>query len=189
MNEALVDTFLRNLEALGATWELADNPVAARLTLLRYLSALNRKEILAWEPAALPLPGLSEALADIGLVLLPTHRRNLNPELLVGLTAADAGLADTGSLALGLAPGRSWLPGLVTLHHVALLPVSRLFPDMATWRRAWLDSRPDHLASSLIITGPSGADDIELHPHRGMFGPGRQHVILFYDEEDGGKRL
>ena len=181
MNETLVNVFLHHLEALGATWELADNPVAARLTLLRYLSALNRKDILAWEPEALSLPGLPEALADIGLTLMPTHRRNLNPELLVGLTSADAGLADTGSLVLHLAQGQSSLPALVTLHHVALLPASRLFPDVTAWRRAWMATRPGDLASSIIITGPSSADDIQLHPHRGMFGPGRQHVILFYD--------
>jgi len=179
MNESLIRTFLDNLEALGATWELEENPVAARLTLLRYLRELGRKEILAWEPDALPLTGLAEALADIGLSLMPTHRRNLNPELMVGLTSADAGLADSGSLVLHLARGRSWLPGLVTLHHVVLLPAERLFPDMATWRQAWQTSRPEDLASSLIITGPSSADDIELHSHRGMFGPGRQHVIVF----------
>ncbi len=181
MNAELVNAFLRQLDALGATWELEENPIAARLTLLRYLRELNRKDILAWEPEALPLPGLAEAMQDVGLSLIVPHRRHLNPELWVGLTSADAALADTGSLVLCWARGQSWLPALVALHHVALVPASRLYPDLATWRQAWAASRPADLAASLIITGPSSADDIELHAHRGMFGPGRQHVIVFYD--------
>jgi len=180
ISETLIHIFLKNLEALGASWELEANPIAARLALLRYLQELKRPEILAWRPEALPLPGLAEAMAGIGLTLIPTQRRNLNPNLLVGITSADAALADTGSLVLHLQEGRSWLPGLITLHHVALLPLDRLFPDMAAWRRAWMRTRPQDLASTLIITGPSRADDIELHPHRGMFGPGRQHVILYH---------
>ena len=179
---ALVDTFTASLTALDVTWELEENPVAARLTLLRYLQELGRPEILAWHPEALPIPGLVEALADVGLTLLSPHRRHLNPELMVGLTSAEAALADTGTLVLSLGRGRSWLPGLIVLHHVVLLPVERLYPDMTTWRRAWMAHRPDDLMTSLLITGPSISDDIELHPHRGMFGPGRIHVILFYDD-------
>jgi L-lactate dehydrogenase complex protein LldG len=176
---AYVDIFIQRLEALGATWERAENPVAARLALLGYLRDLGRNDILAWEPDALPIPGLAEALNDVGLRLMSTHRRHLNPELMVGLTSADAALADTGTLVLSPGPGRSWLPALIVLHHVVLLPIERIFPDMAAWRRAWMRTRPQDVVSSLFITGPSVSDDIELHPHRGMFGPGHMHVLLF----------
>lgn len=179
MNQALITTFTHNLDRLGVTWELEDNPVAARLSLLRRLQESNRQEILAWDPQHLPISGLEDALNDVGIRFTPVHRRYLRPELMIGLTSAHAALADTGSLVLDLGPGQSWLPALIVLHHMVLLPTSRLYPHLTAWRQAHTASPPS--PTQLIITGPSVSDDIELHPHRGMFGPGHQHIILFHD--------
>ncbi len=177
-----ITPFLENLDRLGVTWELADNSVAARLALLSYLKSLGRHEVLTWNPGLLPLQGLTEAFNDLGLRMVTHHRDKLNPEWMVGLTSADAALADTGSLVLRTAPGQSWFPALMTMDHVVLLPTSRLFPDLASWRADWRRHRPNDFASTLIITGPSFSDDIEFHQHFGMFGPARQHVIVFNEE-------
>ncbi len=177
-----ITTFLKNLDHLGVTWELADNPVAARLALLSHLQSLNRHEVLSWKQHALPLEGLAEAFNDLGFKLVTLRKEKLNPEWMVGLTSADAALADTGSLVLRSAPGQSWFPALMTMDHVVLLPASRLFPDLASWRADWQAHRSDDFGSTLIITGRSFSDDIEFHRHFGMFGPARQHVIVFSDE-------
>jgi L-lactate dehydrogenase complex protein LldG len=181
MNEQLIETFLSNWERWGGDWERWDNPIAARLALLRYLNEQHRTEILSWQVDALPIPALADALNDAKFTLFPPHRRNLNPDLSIGLTSADAALAASGSLVMTPASGRSWLPALIPIHHVALLPVSRLYTDLDAWRRAWRASRPGDAARSLIISGPSISDDIEQHPHRGMFGPRQIHLILFHD--------
>ena len=157
-------------------WE---NPVSARLALLHYLREKNRTELLAWEAEELPLPGLPEALADAGITLLHPHRRNLSPDLAMGLTSADAALAASGSLVLTPAPGRSWLPALIPINHLVLLPLSRVIADLRAWRQLWRLTRRDDAARSLIISGPSFSDDIELHKHYGMFGPRYIHIILF----------
>ena len=179
MSENLAQQFIRNWEQWGGSWEMWENPIAARLALLRYLHEQRRTEILAWRAEELPLTGLSEALDDAGIVLLHPHRRNLSPDLAVGLTAADAALAATGSLALIPAPGRSWLPALIPIHHVILLPTSRIHQDLRTWRSDWRRARPHDAARALIISGPSFSDDVELHKHYGMFGPRHIHLILF----------
>lgn len=179
MNASLSEIFTRNWEKLGGTWEHWENAIAARLALLRYLHEREHYELLAWQADALPIPALAEALEDAGITLLHPYRRNLSPDMGVGLTSADAALADTGSLILVPAPGRSWLPALIPINHVVLLPTSRIYPDMAAWRGDWRENRPRDAVSALVVTGPSFSDDIELHKHYGMFGPRYLHIIMF----------
>ena len=181
MSDDLIQTFIRNRERWGGTWEMRENPVAARLALLHYLREKNRTELLAWQAEELPLPGLSEALADAGVTLLNPNRRNLSPDLAMGLTSADAALAASASLVLTPAPGRSWLPALIPIHHVVLLPAHLIHADLQSWRRAWRRTRPQDASRALIISGPSFNDDIELHKHYGMFGPRYVHIILFHE--------
>ena len=179
MNVPLTKTFIQNWEGLGGTWEHWENPIAARLALLRFLHGRDQAQILAWQPDELSIPGLSEALKDTDITLLHPYRRNLSPEMAIGLTSADAALANTGSLVMAPAAGRSWLPAFIPIHHVVLLPTGRIYANMRSWRQDWLVSRARDVASALIITGPSFSDDIELHRHYGMFGPRYIHIILF----------
>jgi len=176
---SLLDTFIANWDHWGGSWEHWENEISARLALLRYLREQNRNEILAWQVEKLPISGLLGALTDAGISLQHPHRRNLSPDVGMGLTAADAALADSGSLVLAPAPGRSWLPALIPIHHVVLLPTKLLYPDLSSWRQEWRQTRPQDANQALIISGPSVSDDIELHKHYGMFGPRRVHVILF----------
>ncbi len=179
MTSALTDIFIANWQGWGGTWERWENPVAARLALLRYLHDQKHTELLAWRANEIPIPGLPEALQDSGIELLHPHRRNLSPDLAMGLTGADAALAASGSLVLIPAPGRSWLPALIPIHHVILLPTRWIYPNLSSWRQEWRQTRSQDAARALIISGPSLSDDIELHKHYGMFGPRRVHVILF----------
>ncbi|HHB90472.1 MAG TPA: hypothetical protein ENK60_04120 [Anaerolineae bacterium] len=179
MNASLLQTLLASFETVGVSWELAENPIAARLALLSYLSELGRKDIVAWDPEALPLSDLKSAMADVGMRLHAIQRGHLEPEGMVGLTGADAALADSGTLVFVQGAGRSWLPGLLPLHHVVLLPVRRIFPDLRSWYGAWHTTRPQDVSRALLVTGLSVNDDIELHAHHGLFGPGRMHVLVF----------
>lgn len=178
--------FMDAWESLGGTCERHPTATAARLALLLHLRERNFGHILAWMPDNLPIPGLGDALADAGFTLVRPERRRLNPEIRLGLTGADAALAG-GSLIFTLAPGRSWIPALVPISHIILLPAKRLYADLPAWRRAWSRAgREKDLCCSLVVTGPSYSDDIELHRHRGMFGPRHLHVILFDDDAERG---
>lgn len=186
----LVDRFLARWQGLGGEAAYHVNEAAARLGLLAFLSGLSTRSLLAWPPQELPLPGLVEALADAGYGLVQPERRHLDPNLSVGVTAADAGLAATGSLVLARARARSWLPALTPIRHIILLPQSRLHADLAAWRQAWRRAgREQDLCHNLIITGPSFSDDIELHQHRGMFGPRHLYLVLFDDAEREEKEI
>lgn len=97
----------------------------------------------------------------------------------VGLSGADAALAETGSVVVTSGPGRSRLATLLPPVHVALVPVSRLTPDLFTFMAARSGMQPAMLT---VISGPSKTADIEQTMAIGMHGPKRFIVILFDDE-------
>ena len=178
-----VAAFTAAWEKLGGTWELHENAVAARLAFLLFLQEKHIDQITTWSPAELPLAGVSEALSDADIQLISPDRRDIDPDAVVGLTSAHAALAATGSLVLVPEPGQSWLPALLPIRHLVLLPTSRLHTDLHSWRRTWAqEGKNDDLARALIITGPSFSSDIELHIHRGMFGPRLLHILLIRDD-------
>ncbi|HML24909.1 MAG TPA: lactate utilization protein [Aggregatilinea sp.] len=96
----------------------------------------------------------------------------------VGVSSADAALAETGSIIVTSGPGRSRLATLLPPVHVALVPASRLTTDLFTFTAARSGAQP---AMMTIISGPSKTADIEQTMAIGMHGPKRFIVILFDD--------
>jgi L-lactate dehydrogenase complex protein LldG len=96
----------------------------------------------------------------------------------VGLTDADYGIAESGTLALLHRPGQGRAISLLPPVHVAVLRTGDLLPDLsALFER--LDSDERHPASALtFITGPSRTGDIEFVITKGVHGPGALHVVL-----------
>ena len=134
------------------------------------------------------LPGMTAALQARGLSIVdpdvPQAAATRVPPRLaelaalsLGLTGADAGLAETGSVVLATGPGRPRMASLLVPVHVAVLRVDRLVDSISTL----LATRGDLVAagSNLVaITGPSRTADIEHTLSRGVHGPGEVHVIL-----------
>jgi L-lactate dehydrogenase complex protein LldG len=178
----LVRRFMTVWQQRGGRIEVHKSQAAARLSLLLTLRELRVREILAWPSAALLLPGLVEALADAGIALFQPERGRLRAELAVGLTDAAAGLAATGSLVLAGPFVDAWLPALLPVYALVLLPVTQLFEDLVSWQRA---QKTDDLGSVLLVGGPSVSADIEWHAHPGMFGPRQLHVLLLPPPETG----
>jgi L-lactate dehydrogenase complex protein LldG len=100
--------------------------------------------------------------------------------LTVGLTAADAAIADTGSLVLMAGPGRARLAAMSVRTHIALFTPGQLHATLADWVAA----RPDRAAevrahsAAVLITGPSRTADIEMTLTVGVHGPGELIAIL-----------
>lgn len=183
----MLASFQRELEPLGGTSVVAPNESEAVALVLKFLREGGAREILAWEDADLPVQGLGHALRAEGytrlLVDVPTDDAGRKTKLAeleragAGITGALAGVADTGTLALVTQPKQARLVSLLPPLHIALLPVSRLYPTMA----AFFAAHPDitQRGSNLIfITGPSRTADIELTLTRGVHGPKFLRVIF-----------
>lgn len=184
---ALLDSFTRELTAVGGRVSSAETPAQAVEMLLDVLSEGEGKEVLAWPVAELPIAGLQEAVRRAGYTILdPRVPADLHPrrealarleQASAGITGAWGGLADTGSLVISSGPARPRFASLLPPMHIALLSRSALYPTMA----AFLTARPDAISAGsnlLFITGPSRTADIELTLTTGVHGPKALHVIV-----------
>jgi L-lactate dehydrogenase complex protein LldG len=180
--------FRAALEAIAGVVHDASSIEAAADIVAGLARRLGTTSLLAWSDEAMEVPGLGAALAARGLTPVeadvpqapgPAREARLTAlaALPLGVTGADAGLADTGSVVVATGPGRPRLASLLVPVHVAILPVDRLVPSIAEL----FAKRGDLVAagSNLVcITGPSRTADIEHTLSRGVHGPGEVHVIL-----------
>lgn len=92
----------------------------------------------------------------------------------IGITGAEWGVAETGSLVLAAGPGKPQAASLLVPLHLAVLRSDRIVPGLAT-----LLERCGPLPSALVfITGPSRSADIGLVPVLGAHGPMEVAVLV-----------
>ncbi len=176
--------FGQEIERLGGTWEYAETIAAARLSLLARFQTEHIRWVLAWDPGLWPLPGLYDALSTVGVdVIVPNFRSGDRRDVLrqavevdLGITSAEAALASTGTLVVRSGPGFSRLASLITPRHLALVPMSRLYPSLETWLSdLQMTGRAKGFftgASNVtLISGPSRTADIEMTLTLGVHGP------------------
>jgi L-lactate utilization protein LutC len=97
----------------------------------------------------------------------------------IGLSGADAALAETGSVVVSSGPGRSRLATLLPPVHLALVSTSQLTSDLFTWTAARSGDLP---ANVVLVSGPSKTADIEQVLAIGVHGPKRFIVVLYEDD-------
>jgi len=95
----------------------------------------------------------------------------------VGITWAQAGIAETGTLMLDSAAEQNRLVSLVPPVHIAILDASRIYATLGE-TLAMLQSGDEISPAITFITGPSRTADIELTLTVGVHGPQELHVII-----------
>ncbi len=170
----LMAHFVSAAVKLGCTVHVFDDDADALAHLLALLEP--ESAVLAWDPAYIPLPGLSDKLMEKGIRVVRGA-----PEVRIGITGVDAGLAGTGSLVLCSGVGKPRLASLLPPLHVAVLTADQLYPGLEAWLAAISAGGPDRpgtTSSISVISGPSRTGDIGNISVRGVHGPGEVHVLL-----------
>jgi L-lactate dehydrogenase complex protein LldG len=118
----------------------------------------------------LSLPGVSSGYSD------EASLRAACATTPFGITGADYGLAETGSI-VTVAATEARLISLLPPAHIALLPAARLLTGLDEF---YSDTPlpASHASSTVFITGPSRSADIEMILVRGVHGPRVIHVIV-----------
>ncbi|MBL8755761.1 MAG: LUD domain-containing protein, partial [Planctomycetes bacterium] len=99
-----------------------------------------------------------------------------------GVTFAQHGIAETGTLVLTSAHEQNRLASLLPALHVAVLPGSRLCGTLADAFAALQGVDGSPIARTItFVTGPSRTADIELTLVVGVHGPKTLHVVLVDD--------
>jgi L-lactate dehydrogenase complex protein LldG len=184
-SDELADRFTRELTALGGSAHHAASASEVAAIVQRLAGDQASAKVLLWDERHLPVAGIAAALKDAGLSLLTQdpalarsdEHRHLLATATVGLTGADAALAQTGSLVLASGPGRGRLASLLAPVHVALVRRADLIGSLPEL----IAVRPDLVtrgANFVCITGPSRTADIEHVLARGVHGPRDVHVIF-----------
>lgn len=121
------------------------------------------------------IPGVSGGITDRAAL------RELCATCDFGITSADYGLANTGTLVMIASAEEPRLVSLLPPVHVAVIPCSRLLSGLEELFTI-LPRPADGSSSMVFITGPSRTADIEQILVRGVHGPGEIHVVLVETE-------
>ncbi|MCB9885831.1 MAG: lactate utilization protein [Planctomycetes bacterium] len=99
----------------------------------------------------------------------------------IGLTTAQLGIAETGTLVLESGREQHRLVSLLPKVHIALLPRSRLVGSLVdAFAHLSPSGGPPRARAITFITGPSRTADIELELVVGVHGP-KQLIVLILD--------
>lgn len=172
--------FVAVLTKIGGRAEIVADAAAAAQRVRAILAEANARSVAISD--APELAAIAAALPATVRTLAPDASRD---ELLAadaGITGAQWGIAETGTLVLASASERHRLASLLPPLHVALLPASRL---LGTLGDAFAALRgPDGAPASrtiTFVTGPSRTADIELTLVVGVHGPKLLHVVVVDD--------
>lgn len=179
----LVDLFRIRAQAVNA---VVHGPVSRHGTPRAVASIAGGHDagtFMSWDD--LPVSGVAAALQSAGVDrvdhwLEDTERVEHNltyRDLDVGITGADAALAESGSLVLVHGEGRPRMASLIPDVHIALLDVTLVDWTLATWA----EKNPALVAETtnlVVVTGPSRTGDIELQLNLGVHGPRTVHIVM-----------
>jgi L-lactate utilization protein LutC len=180
----LVETFSARLESLDGVVHRGVDPVE---TIVELSGRYEATEYLSWAAEHLPVPDLHGRLAGRGLTRVgdevpsdPVGRFAHQSGYLdsrLGITGAEAGFAESGTIVVRSGPGRSRMASLIPDIHIALLPAASIARSLTHWAQAHAASL-ETAANVVFITGPSRTGDIETILTLGVHGPRHVHVIL-----------
>lgn len=157
-SRSVVELFKQNLEAVDGHCIVVGNDTEVEETVKRISQGRG-------------IGASSEAFANKNLSIKDLFK------LEVGITQAQAGIAETGTLVLDSSVERNRLISLVPPVHIAILDASRIYETLGE-TLAMLQSSAELSPAITFITGPSRTGDIELTLTVGVHGPQELYVIV-----------
>jgi L-lactate dehydrogenase complex protein LldG len=177
---ALVDLFKSNLESVNGHCIIADSEPGVARALTTIISNLQTTNLRAQRIALSDTPSIERIMymtdLDIEeLAITPSATEIFSFD--VGISSAQAAIAETGTLVLDSTYERHRLVSLVPPVHIAIVDASRI---VETLGEALALLRKDNEISPAVtfITGPSRTADIELTLAIGVHGPQELYVII-----------
>ncbi len=170
-----LDSFKQNLEAVDGHCVIAENETQIALALTEIISNLRGKHIaISDHPEVERLLYLTDLeIEELGIAPSASDIFRFD----IGITSAQAAIAETGTLVLNSENERHRLVSLVPPVHIAIVDASRV---CATLGEALSLLRQSKEVSPAVtfVTGPSRTADIELTLAIGVHGPQELYVIV-----------
>ena len=163
----LTARFMERAADVGAEVHLI-GPADLPLAIVSAVMEAAEREVIIWDDPLLDEPAHALRRAGIRVISGEAETRAAVAASGFGLTTVDHAIAETGTLVLGSAPGRSRAASLLPARHLAVLPEARIRADLFALMRELGGPLPSALT---FITGPSRTADIGLTPVRPAHGP------------------
>jgi L-lactate dehydrogenase complex protein LldG len=177
---SLIETFRKNLEAVGGHCIVVQNELEATAALTRIISGLQETPLFVRRVALSNAPIVERLIRNIDIAMDDVTTAPSIAELFdydVGISTAQAAIAETGTLMLDSEAERHRLVSLVPPVHIAIVDAANI---CLTLGEALAAAGQGNALSPTItfITGPSRTADIELTLAIGVHGPQQLYVIV-----------
>jgi L-lactate dehydrogenase complex protein LldG len=178
---SLVDLFKESLEAVDGHCVVVNGEAEVVGALAEIISHLQRTPLVA-EKIALSNVGWVERL--VRQVPCEVEELAISPSAAdvfhfdVGITTAQAAIAETGTLVLDATQERHRVVSLVPPVHVAIIESRQIYRTLGETLAIFHSPGTKVSRSLTFITGPSRTADIELTLTIGVHGPQELYVIV-----------
>ena len=178
-----VERFRQALEAVaGRCLVVRDEAEAAEA--LRQIAGQRNSQRVAVSDS--PLAGRVVNLAALPSEVLENAAADVLFDCDLGVTGAQWGVAETGTLVLESDAERHRLASLVPAAHVAVIEARNVRHTLGEVLLTINERGPEELSRAItFITGPSRTSDIELTLAIGVHGPAELYVIIIEGEVNG----
>ena len=182
----MAEKLARELEGVGGVAYRAGSPAEAREVVLEILRQAGARRVIRGDTSLvrqLDLDGSLERAGievSVGALAEESSRDRLREAAFAadaGVTSADFGVAETGTLALLVAPGQGRAISLLPPIHVAVLDSPDIVYELAALFER-VTARGELPSALTFITGPSRTGDIEQTLTVGVHGPAELHVVV-----------
>jgi L-lactate dehydrogenase complex protein LldG len=177
---SLIEIFGKNLESVGGHCIVASGEGEVIEALNGIIATLQDSPLRGRTVALSDAPSLQRLMAGIAAKLdqvsvAPSAARVFDYD--VGITTAQAAIAETGTLMLDSQAERHRLVSLVPPVHIAIVDAGSICLTLGE-ALALASSQPSLSPTITFITGPSRTADIELTLAIGVHGPQELYVVI-----------
>jgi L-lactate dehydrogenase complex protein LldG len=174
-----IERFRGRLESVGGYCNIVngeDGAAHGLSTILTHLQSNNGANRIALSDA-LMVSRLSRSLAADEITVCPSPADLFNYD--VGITMAQAAIAETGTLVLEAETERHRLVSLLPPVHIAIVYARNIVLTIGDALSQLRGNESEPMSRAItFITGPSRTADIELTLTVGVHGPKELHVIV-----------
>jgi L-lactate utilization protein LutC len=176
----IVESFKQNLEAVNGQCIVARNELEIVRALTKIITGLQETNLKGRRIAVSNTPALQRLVNLIAveideLCITPSAADLFNVD--VGITTAQAAIAETGTLVLDSSRERNRLTSLVPPVHIAIVDAAQIHQTLGETLSA-LQRNGEVSSIVTFVTGPSRTADIELTLAIGVHGPQELYVIV-----------
>lgn len=173
------EVFQKGLTSVNGESHLTDTATLGE-TLARIFKEKDTTDVLLVETPLLQAAGAAQALRDAGIQTKTDHFRKYAQETKGGVTEADYGIANLGSLVKMKDNIDERIVEISADVYVGIVKLSQIVSDFDAMIDIMADTKPFPKFAG-IITGPSRTADIECVGTVGVHGPRQFSVIVVAD--------